>query len=110
MRPIGFQRRKHRDSAVQLRAPSEVEKAEESPDASTDTQSLVQQTSRLDISSAAQGALFREALQRSPWALAYGGHPLPALARSLGGGRYDPFVKYPVELTERTRFLLDTCK
>ena len=35
---------------------------------------------------------------------------LPGLARSLGSCRHDPFVKYPVRMTDRARFLLDTRK
>lgn len=46
--------------------------------------------------------LFNEGLHREvcvpPW---------PALAQSLGSGRYDPFVKYPVHMTSRARMLLD---
>lgn len=38
------------------------------------------------------------------------GHNLPSLAKSLGSGRIDPFVKYPVELGHRPRYLLDTRK
>jgi hypothetical protein len=41
------------------------------------------------------------------WASEY---HLPALARALGSTRHDPFIKYPIEMTDRARCLLDTRK
>ena len=35
---------------------------------------------------------------------------LPILAKHVGSHRLDPFVEYPVEMSPRARFLLDTRK